>query len=126
MSRRDSNDVQWKEIKKAVCERDNSTDRLLRALTVKEALILQHAAPLHFLRTLDPAHIYPVSTHPHLTYCIENIVTLNRYSHENLDSMRDPITGHPLSREEVMNWWKKIAGKFQWEKLQKQLNPPND
>lgn len=125
MSRRDSKDTEWQDIKKKVRVRDKNTDRILKVLTAKEFLILTKLAPHSMLEVLDPAHIYPVSTHPQLTYCEDNLVLLNRYSHENLDSMRDPILGRPISHEDVMKWWKTIAGPLQWQRLEDQLNPPS-
>lgn len=125
MSRRDSNDADWQDIKKKVRVRDKNTDRILKILTVKEFLILMKLAPHSMLETLDPAHVYPVSTHPQLTYYEDNLVLLNRYSHENLDSMRDPVLARPVSHEVVMDWWERILGPEQWGRLQAQLNPPS-
>lgn len=125
MSRRDSKDLDWQNVKKKVRARDKNTDRILRILTAKDFLILKKLAPPLLLNTLDPAHVYPVSTHPQLVYNEDNLVLLNRYSHENLDSLRDPVWGKPISYEEMMLWWEKIAGKEQWGSLQNQLNPPS-
>lgn len=115
--RRDSSDVQWREVKERVRKRDGNKDRLLRVLTVKEALTLQKRAPSILLRKLDAAHIFPVSMYPDIMYNDSNIVMLNRYSHEALDNLRDPITNDPISYEERQNWWKRIAGENQWSAL---------
>lgn len=115
--RRDSSDQKWKAVKDLVRKRDRNKDRILRVLTVKEALILQKNAPSVMLKKLDAAHIFPVSLYPDIMYDDHNIVTLNRYSHEALDSLRDPITGLPLTYEERQEWWKRIAGEDQWHTL---------
>lgn len=115
--RRDSSDKQWRDVKERVRKRDNNKDRILRVLTVKEALTLQKSAPAVMLRKIDAAHIFPVSMYPDIMYNDANIVTLNRYSHEALDNLRDPITNDPISYEERQEWWKKIAGENQWNAL---------
>lgn len=115
--RRDSSDKQWREVKERVRKRDSNKDRILRVLTVKEALLLQKSAPNTMLQKLDAAHIFPVSLYPDIMYNDMNIVMLNRYSHEALDNLRDPITNDPISYEERQEWWKRIAGEAQWESL---------
>lgn len=115
--RRDKNDREWQKVKEIVKLRDRG-DRILRVLTVKEALLLQRKAPHpYLLRQVDPAHIFPVSIYPDQVYNKNNIVMLNRWSHENLDNMKHPVTGEKISYEERQEWWKKIAGGHQWVKL---------
>lgn len=114
--RRDSNDLEWQKVKKIVADRDKGQDQLLKVLSIREALLLKKLAPRNLLTVLDPAHILEVSTHPSLIYNPDNIVTLNRYSHSNLDTMRDPITAEPITREEQIAWWKRIAGS-RWSAL---------
>jgi hypothetical protein len=120
--RRDSSDTQWREVKERVRKRDGNKDRLLRILTVKDALLLRKKAPVVLLRKLDAAHIFPVSTHPEIVYVDANIVTLNRYSHEALDNLRDPLTNEPISYEERQEWWRRIAGESQWKTLSSFVN----
>ena len=52
-----------------------------------------------------------------MCYDEDNIISLNRYSHENLDSYRDPITGKSITREEVNKWWVRLLKAYppQWE-----------
>lgn len=119
--RRDKNDPQWQRVKEEVRSRDRNQDRILRVLTVKEALLLKKKAPPYMLEKLDAAHIWPVSIYPELMYDKNNIVTLNRYSHENLDNLRDPITGESITYEERQAWWERIAN-GQWQKLLKHLD----
>lgn len=106
--RRDSNDVEWQAVKKVVFARDRIC-RVIKILTYKEYLILQKNAGSR-LSVQDPAHFLPVSTHPELCYNSDNIFRINRYSHDNLDNCRDPVTGKPITREERDNWWKRIIG----------------
>ena len=107
MGRRDSNDQEWIKTKKKVRERDNETDRMSRICTAVEYNVLRKKAKF-LLNTLDPAHYLPVSERPDLCYDYNNIVLLNRYSHEMLDSFKDPIYGNPISREQVREWWVRI------------------
>ena len=41
-------------------------------------------------------------------YDENNICLLNRYSHSNLDSSRDPITGEYIDSSQVKAWWIRI------------------
>lgn len=105
--KRDSSDLEWKRVKKEIKERDKGQCRLSKILPLRDFLILQkNAGP--FIKTTDAAHIISVSSNPKIMYESCNVVTLNRYSHTNLDSGRDPIDGHPITKEEVEEWWVKI------------------
>jgi hypothetical protein len=117
MGRRDSNDPQWAEAKRKVRERDKGQDRILSILTYKEFLILKENAPSNALQTLDPAHVFSVGAHSTEVYNVDNIVTLNRFSHTSLDDMKSPISGEGITREERDLWWERIAGS-QWSKIQ--------
>ena len=105
--RRDSSDLEWKKVKKVVKTRDNGVCRLSKIFPLKDSLILQkQAGP--YIKTTDAAHIISVASNPKIMYESCNVVTLNRYSHTNLDSGRDPIDGHPITKEEVEDWWIRI------------------
>ena len=117
MGRRDSNDAEWKKVKEFVRKRDSNTCRLMMVITAKQGLYLKKNGS-GLLDTLDPAHVFPVSTHPKLCYEPDNVVILNRYSHNMLDSGRDPIMGNTISYNERMRWWELIAGPLQWDHLQ--------
>ena len=54
-----------------------------------------------------------------MCYNDKNVVLLNRYSHHNLDECCHPITGLPITKEEVDEWWKKILGEELFEVLRK-------
>ena len=105
--RRDSKDPEWKRVKKEVKDRDNGQCRLSKILPLRDLLILQKNAG-QFMKTIDSAHIISVASNPKIMYESCNIVLLNRYSHTNLDSGKDPIDGHDITREEVEAWWVKI------------------
>lgn len=115
--RRTSSDAEWKAVKEKIRARDKGICRLLRVLTVKEALLLKRTAPGYMLTQLDPAHVFPVGVHPDWCYLEDNLVTLNHYSHSNLDNMRSPIDGRPISREDRDDWWKRIVGNAQYSRL---------
>ena len=107
--RRDSNDKEWARVKKEVSKRDEGVDRILKCLNLKEALILKKKGGV-LLEKKDPAHIIAVSENESIMYEACNIVTLNRYSHEMLDSFRDPVDGHNITKEEAIKWWLRILG----------------
>ena len=116
--RRDSNDILWKEVKQKVRARDGNICRLLKVLSLQEGILLRKNAE-HLLYQLDPAHFISVSQDSSIMYDENNIVMLNHYSHSNLDSCRNPITGEYISQEEVRNWWERIlkGNKYQYEYL---------
>jgi len=116
MGRRGDDDEAWKIVKQEVRKRDKETCRIYKVLSLSDVMKLRINASF-LLNQLDCCHIFPVSANPELTYCSSNIVLLNRYSHQSLDSYRHPVTGEPISKEEVMDWWKKIAGEHQWNAL---------
>jgi hypothetical protein len=107
MGRRDSNDLRWQEVKEIVHQRDKGRCRLLRVISAKEALILKKRAGSR-LQRLDAAHFRAVSELPEYCYDPDNLVKLNRYSHEALDSCKDPITHASISKAERDEWWIKI------------------
>ena len=107
--RRDSNDKEWTRVKKEVSDRDKGVDRIWRCLNLKEALTLKRKGGV-LLEKKDPAHIIAVSENENIMYEACNIVTLNRYSHEMLDSFRDPVDGHNITKREAVQWWLRILG----------------
>lgn len=104
--RRDSSDLQWKEVKAVVFQRDPIC-RLCKVLSFTEFLMLKKKAG-NMLTQLDPAHYLAVSARPDLCYESNNICALNHYSHSLLDDFKDPITGKPITEEEAHNWWIRI------------------
>lgn len=107
--RRDSKDKEWARVKREVSNRDKGVDRILRCLNLKEALLLKKKGGV-LLEKKDPAHIIAVSENETIMYEACNIVTLNRYSHEMLDSFRDPVDGHGITKREAIKWWLRILG----------------
>lgn len=116
--RRSPDDDKWIAAREAVFSRDGHRCRLLRVISARDAILLKKNAGER-LQKIDPAHIYPVSKNIPLTYATANIVSLNRYSHEMLDTCRHPITGASISKEDVYEWWERIAGEKQWKALMK-------
>jgi hypothetical protein len=122
--RRDSNDEQWQEVKKLVFARDTCC-RLVKVLTAREFLVLQRNAGF-MLSRFDPAHVFGVGPYPKLVYDPENIVRLNRYSHECLDTMKSPIDGTCITKEEKRAWWERIIGTEMYESLLNKLKEKED
>lgn len=107
MARRDSNDAEWKKTKRIVSKRDKGVCRLMMVVSAGEGLLLKRNSQ-GMLSVLDPAHYLPVSIRPDLCYDPDNIVLLNRYSHNMLDYSRNPITGEFIDSSETKAWWKRI------------------
>lgn len=107
MARRDSNDAEWKKTKRIVSKRDKGVCRLMMVVSAGEGLLLKRNSQ-GMLSVLDPAHYLPVSIRPDLCYDPDNIVLLNRYSHNMLDYSRNPITGGFIDSSETKAWWKRI------------------
>lgn len=107
MARRDSNDAEWKKTKRIVSKRDKGVCRLMMVVSAGEGLLLKRNSQ-GMLSVLDPAHYLPVSMRPDLCYDPDNIVLLNRYSHNMLDYSRNPITGEFINSSETKAWWKRI------------------
>ena len=108
MTKRGKDDLEWQELKKKVLARDQYKCRLMSILTAQEMGVLKKTATSVELNTLDPAHRYSVSTHPELCYELDNVFTLNRFSHECLDNCKDPVTGASIPRAIRDNWWIRI------------------
>lgn len=70
-----------------------------------------------FHDTFDLAHVIARSESPAMKYDTDNIIPLNRYSHRNLDTYRDPIYGQPITSEEVEHWWRYLVGDDKYEEL---------
>lgn len=124
--RRDSNDRNWKEVKEEVVKRDKGVDRMMRVLSILDYVKLKKNAG-SFINIIDPAHIISVSASSKIMYEKSNIISLNRFSHSNLDSYRDPIDGHSITKEEVRDWWLKLlkANKEQEMEFYKLLEDNN-
>jgi len=116
-------DPEWVALRDFVFKRDKGC-RLLQVLSAQEFLILRKNAKER-LSHLDPAHVLPVGAHPVLCYDKENVVCLNRYSHDNLDSCKNPLTGSPISREDRDAWWMRIIGEELFKKLREKALDTN-
>jgi hypothetical protein len=99
-------------------ERDHNTCRLLSRLTILEEHDFNQNA--NFLKKkLDAAHVFGKNAYPHMRYMLDNIVILNRISHNWLDICKSPINGKPITKEERAQWWKRIIGASLYETLEK-------
>ena len=71
--------------------------------------------------TIDPAHVFPKGGYPYLKYDEDNVAPLNRYSHGCLDTMRDPISGEPITKEVHEKFWKMIVGDERYTVLKEKI-----
>jgi len=67
---------------------------------------------------LDAAHVFGKGAFPHMRYVPENVVMVNRVSHNWLDTCRSPVDGKQISVEEKNKWWKRIVGADRYEFLE--------
>ena len=114
--RRDKNDQEWQALKLRVFQRDGGC-QLMKILSPQKAMTLMREAK-GMVQILDPAHVFGVGPFPHLCYVDDNVVLLNRYSHDMLDSMHDPVTGKFIDRETRDRWWTLIVGEERFRKLE--------
>ena len=109
-------DPKWIALKKEIQKRDRGECQLIPVLTAREFLIWRKN-PGVLSRGVDPAHVFPKGLYPSLKYELDNVWTINRFSHDCLDNCKDPVTGEDITKEERDNWWKRIIGIETYEKL---------
>jgi hypothetical protein len=126
--RRGADDIKWQDVKKRVYKRDDGHCQLFKILTLKESAELAAFALKENQRVLlystDPAHIFPVSLFPHLVYEDLNIITLNRFAHDQFENHRSPLTGERLSEEEYNSFFSRMIGEENFTKLKGWANTP--
>lgn len=114
---RGPNDKQWQDLKKKINEKYNYKCQLITKLTVQERYILAQHAVTNQLAIVDPAHVIAVSKNRDMMYDEDNVILLNRYSHDQLDHNCSPIDGRHLSQEKVHKWWARIVGPSKYREL---------
>jgi hypothetical protein len=112
-----SADSDWESVRAYVFERDGHKCRLWSILTTEEKDFFKECGG-YLTKTLDPAHIIPRSISSNLYYIPENIITLDRIFHSRLDNQVCPLSGLPIKKEDIDDWWIRIVGKRIWEMLQ--------
>lgn len=123
---RSSKDERWKEVVRKVRARDHNRCQLLGKLTVSEMHELQRAlSSPRQLHPIDPAHIIAVSASRELMYEEDNVILLNRFSHENLDYRRNPINGSMLTETQYHRWWARIIGGRKYKQLLERAKRPH-
>lgn len=96
--------------------RDGGRCRLLTILTRSEQQTLyENSAGIH--KTLDAAHVFGKNAYPWMRFDPRNVMLLNRFSHNMLDTGKSPITGKMISADEHDYWWERIVGHDEWEYL---------
>jgi hypothetical protein len=73
---------------------------------------------------LDAAHIFSKSAFPLMRFDEKNVVTLNRFSHNCLDTGKSPVNGKQITCDQKKAWWRRIAGD-DWEYLNSLLCRPD-
>lgn len=103
-------------LRKMIETRDGGRCRLMANLSLYDkSTLLSNSGGQH--KMLDAAHVFGKGPFPHMRYVKENIVLLNRFSHNCLDTQKSPITGKPITAEEKEQWWCLIVGRESYEEL---------
>jgi|GEM_PF-2110855 len=113
-------DERWEQVKQKVITRDKNQCQLWAILTKEEKDYIHGTTGNFLLNTIDPAHVFPRSTHPHMKYNADNVVMLSRLFHSRLDHFYDPILGDAITREQQREYWKLIIGVERYKKLEEQ------
>lgn len=107
--RRSADDQEWQQTKIDVHMRDKDQCRFCNCLSIPELKYSRKA--LHIYESephCDCAHYHPVSTHPELVYCRENVYCLCRSHHRAIDNFVDPLTGGPMDKNKQDYYWYRI------------------
>lgn len=78
-------------------------------------VLIMNAGPL--LYSLDRAHVFGKNAFSWMRFNVENIVWLNRFSHNCLDNGQNPITGQKIRGDDVRAWWELIIGEDRYARL---------
>ncbi len=111
-------DEAWENLKINVKVRDENNCRLLKIISFPEYNLLNRRNGI-LIKTLEVAHVLSRGAYPELKYEIDNLVLINKFSHQMLDLYRHPITGDNINREDQIEWWCRILGMLQIERLKK-------
>jgi len=111
-------DQSWILTREEVFSRDDSKCQLrLKLKPHEEHIVRQSLFP--DVEVIDPAHVFGKGAFPHMKYDVENIVCLTRLFHSRLDTYHDPITGSLIDKNDHEQWWRRIIGDSQYNKLKR-------
>jgi hypothetical protein len=100
-------DEQWLKF----CEdfdKENRKECMFQKLLTDDALKELKKNAGWLIKEIDRAHVLPKSEYKNMKYDPRNVVFLNRYSHNNLDNYKDPVTGKSITVEEHDKIWNLI------------------
>lgn len=117
-------DEKWELVREEAMERDDYSCQLCAQLSLEEYDALVAQVGLGVVHNIDPAHVFGKGSHPHIKYDVDNLVTLNRWSHSCLDSQKHPITGKMIAADEKRAWWILIIGEDRFKRLEERANNP--
>ncbi len=116
-------DEKWIELREKVFKRDKGC-LLLKSIHPTEAYLLRkYSGGLHHI--IDPAHVFGKGAFPFMKYDLDNVISLNRFSHSMLDSGKHPLTGKMLHKEQQRSWWIRIIGINKYEELEERSKRRN-
>jgi len=112
-------------IREECLKRDRNRCRLMSLLTPPEMReLINNSIPV-LLNKLDVAHVFGKGAYPKLRYVIDNVVLLNRVSHNWLDQQKSPINGKAITLEAKLEWWRRIIGKKNYDRLREMAEGEN-
>ena len=103
-------------------KRDNGC-RLLKVLT-EEELAEWQVNNNGIGLILDAAHVFGKNAFPWMRFDENNVVTINRFSHNCLDMSKSPINGKSITDAQRVAWWQRIAGS-DWKYLEMRTKERN-
>lgn len=119
-------DLNWIETRNGVFERDKGKCQLIAVLEdlgMYELVTELRESAKGFIKIIDPAHIYPKGSYPELKYDPDNVICLNRFSHSNLDTLRDPIDGkEAITIIERLKFFEQMVGEERMNRLKSKIN----
>jgi len=114
-------DEKWIEVTSFVKERDKNECQLLRNIDYllgKGSRDTIEKLSNGLYKIVDPAHIFPRSSYPHLKYDPDNVVCLNRFSHSHIDLYRDPLEGrYSINFSERLEYFSWMVGEEKIKRL---------
>lgn len=98
----------WNMVKEFVYKRDHHQCRLWKVLTLEERKeVLKNGYGGKF-KEITPAHFIRRSKNKDLILDPDNIYTLSLMFHSHLDDFKNPLNGEPISKERVVEFWRRI------------------
>ena len=114
-------DEQWEQVKEQVDTSKCQFISLLELHGFNQEINELKTKGSHLVYIVDIAHVFSRSGYPYMKYDLDNVIPLNRYSHSCLDTMKDPVSGNPITKEQHELYWKYIVGQEKYLELEERV-----